>query len=269
MITRVGLVALVLVLGFFLLLSLLERSLLYPARYRPAPARVVMADGDRELAIEHEQGKTYAHFYPGRGVTAESPGPVVVYSHGNGELIEDYAGGFRPYHDMGVSVLLVEYRGCGNSDGKPTKTRIDADHVAFHDLAAALPEIDAARIVYHGRSMGGGILASLAQQRPPAALILESSYSSIKDYAARLLVPGFIVKDNFDVTATLEQYDGPLLICHSERDEVVPHAMSMKNLTARPDATVLSYDLGHNDPMPAEFYEAVEGFFREHGILEP
>ncbi|MEM8782182.1 MAG: alpha/beta hydrolase [Planctomycetota bacterium] len=269
---RVAGVALILIGVFVLFIGCAERSILYPSQYRPAPPPVNLPDTARQLTVEHEQGRTHAHLYLGAGVDAESPGPLVIYSHGNGEFIEDYfPTGLPGYGAMGISVLLVEYRGTGLSDGKPTKDGIHADHVAFFDLAASLPEVDPRRIVLHGRSMGGGIVASLAQERPGAALVLESTYSSIADFAARLFIPRFIVKDNWDVTETLRTYPGPVFMQHSERDEVIPFSMTEKNRAARPaelpPITFVSYDLGHNDPMPPAFFADVEAFFREHGVL--
>ena len=259
----------VVTLGWFLLLGCVERSLLYPARYLPAPDPLDLPPHARELSVEQDQGRTFAHLYLGQGVDADNPGPVVLYSHGNGELIENYADGLPGYRALGVSVMLIEYRGCGRSDGEPTKQRIDADHAAFYDLALTLPEIDPDRVVFHGRSMGGGIIASLTQRRTPAALVLESTYTNIKDFAAKLLVPGFIVKDNYDVTAALNSYTGPVMIVHSERDGTIPFDMSQTNLAARPDAAFHSYDLHHNDPMPSRFYADLADFLQEAGVLAP
>ena len=272
MLRRIAVVAAVLVGGCLMLLGCAERSILYPARFRETPDAVALPDFAREVSVEHGQGRTYGHLYLGKGVSAETPGPLVIYSHGNGELIEDYPMGFSGYRRLGVSVLLTEYRGVGRSDGKPSKKRIDADHVAFFDLAAALPEVDADRIVLHGRSMGGGIVASLVRSRKPAALVLESTYSSIKDCAWRLWVPGFMVKDDYDVAAALRVYDGPVFMSHSKRDEVIPYAMSEVNRAARPESlpgiVFVSYDLGHNDPTPSAFYEAVADFLREAEVLD-
>ncbi len=270
---RLGLLAVVVIGGWLLLLGCAERVLLYPARLRPAPAPLDLPDHARRLAVEHEDGETHAHLYLGDGVDAENPGPVVMFSHGNGDLIEDYVFGLPEYQGLGVSVLLVEYRGCGNADGKPTKPGILADHAAFYDLLLEQPDVDPDRIVFHGRSMGGGIVAELARQRPPAALVLESTYTSIKDYARRLLVPGFIVKDNYDVAETLRSFPGPVFMAHSPRDEVVPYRMSEKNRAARPaDLPAIDFlklNVTHNEPMPPVFFERVGAFLAENGLIEP
>ncbi|MEM1446493.1 MAG: alpha/beta hydrolase [Planctomycetota bacterium] len=258
---------------FVMFVSCAERAMLYPVRFRPAPPPANLPQYARELSVQHEEGATYAHLYLGQGVSVDNPAPLVIYSHGNGELIEDYAPlGLPGYRRMGVSVLMVEYRGVGRGEGTPNKTNIDADHIAFYDLAAALPEVDPERIILHGRSMGGGIVASLALERPGAAMVLESTYSSIEDFARRLLLPLFLVKDKYDVTATLRVYERPVFMVHSERDNTIPYVMSEKNRAARPaelPLTFVSYDVGHNDPMPPQFYADVEAFFREHGILPP
>ncbi len=159
------------------LILLLERSLLYPAQHMTPRPPVELPPGAERWWFEHAEGssdksegtQTAAHFYPGDGVDEARPGPVVLFAHGNAEFIEDYDEAFPMYRKLGVSVLLVEYRGCGHSTGKPTKTGITEDHVAFFDRLAADPRVDPARIVLHGRSMGGGIVAAVAEARPAAA----------------------------------------------------------------------------------------------------
>lgn len=258
---------LIVTLGWFIVLSALERSLLYPAQYRAALEPVALPGHARSLAVTHDQGKTYANLYLGDGVSPQNRGPIVLYAHGNGEFIEDYPQGLPGYRALGVSVLLIEYRGCGHSDGSPTKERIDADHAAFYDLATTLPEVDPDRIVFHGRSMGGGIVASLTEQRTPAALVLESAFTSVSDFAATMLVPGFMVKDNFDVTAALRRYAGPVMIIHSDIDGTIPFAMAQKNLAVRPDADFHNYGLHHNDSMPPQFYADLAVFLQNAGVL--
>ncbi len=244
-----------------------QRAMLYPAQFRPAVPALRLPERARVLSVTHEQGQTHAYFYLGLGVSPTQPGPAVLYSHGNAELIEDYAGGLPGWNIRGVSVLITEYRGCGNSDGNPTLDTITADHVAFYDLLAQQPEVDPDRIVLHGRSMGGGIVAELARQRPGAALILESTYTSIADFAKQLLVPSVFVKDNWDVTQTLRQYPGPVVLQLSPTDEIMPQWMLDKNRDASPQALILTYDVSHHAPMPDVFYEDAAQHLRQLGVL--
>ena len=261
---------------FFLsggLIMLLERSLLYPAQHMTPRPPVDLPEGAERWRYEHPGGDrtaTFAHFYPGEGVSAETPGPVVLFAHGNAEFIEDYEEAFPMYRASGLSVLLVEYRGCGHSAGKATKANLTEDHLAFFDRLAADPRVDASGIVLHGRSMGGGIAATVAAARPAAAaLILESTYTSIGDFARKLWIPPFLVRDNWNVTEALGVYPGPVMLVHSEIDEVIPHEMAVVNAAARPDAVVHTYRLSHLNPMPSQFFRDAEAFFRGCGVLPP
>ena len=255
------------------LIMLLERSLLYPAQHMKPRAPVDLPPGAERWWFEHpgEDGtKTAAHFYPGNGVDEQHPGPVVLFAHGNAEFIEDYEEAFPMYRKLGVSVLLVEYRGCGHSTGKATKDNLTADHLAFFDRLVTDPRVDPTKVVLHGRSMGGGIAATVAAARPAAAaLILESTYTSISRVAWSLWVPGFLIRDDWDVVEALGLYQGPVMIVHSEIDEVLDYDMGVQNAAARPDATFHTYRLSHLNPMPSQFFRDAEAFFREHGILPP
>src|SRR5688572_30832441 len=110
-------------------------------------------------------GPVEGWFLPAYGVAAGRPGPAVIFAHGNAEIIDPYALELEPYRRMGVSVLLPEFRGYGRSGGEPSEEGITDDFVAFHDLLAARPDVDPSRIVFHGRSLGGGVVCALAARR--------------------------------------------------------------------------------------------------------
>jgi hypothetical protein len=233
------------------------------------PAAVTYPDNGQRLWISHDQGRTPGDFFLGDGVDAEHPGPLVIFAHGNGDLIEDYTGGLRGYTRRGISVLMVEYRGCGSADGKPSKKNITEDFLAFYDLMVTRPEVDPDAIIFHGRSMGGGMVAALALERRPAALVLESTYTSIMDFAQRMLVPSFLIKDKWDVITTLRQYDGPVVISHAETDPIIPYAMAEINRAAAPGHHFNLSTLGHNEPMPDTFFGDVVDFLQQRGVVVP
>ena len=262
-----ALVALVLLAAVGLLL--VQRSILYPCRFRKVPAGHTLPPHAQRLWITHDQGRTPADYFPASGASAETPAPLVLFAHGNGDLIEDYADGLPGYTDRGVSVLLVEYRGCGSADGAPTMTRILDDHLAFAELITQRPEVDADAIVYHGRSMGGGIVAEMTRRRPPAALVLESTYTGITDFARRMAVPAFMVLDPWDVTGPLRWYAAagrPVLISHARGDTVIPWSMSQTNRAAAPGHRFWESDRSHVQPMPDTFFADVVTWLREHAV---
>jgi fermentation-respiration switch protein FrsA (DUF1100 family) len=248
------------------LLWSLQRRLIFPRHLvRPDPRAGEGIAGLERLHV----GETEGWLLPGDGVSADRPGPAVLFAHGNGELIDHWPAELEPYRRLGVSVLLAEYRGYGRSGGEPSEEGITEDYVAFYELLAARPEIDPARLVFHGRSLGGGVVCALAARRPPAALVLQSTFTSIADLARAFGVPRFLVRDPFDNLAVLPQLDRPVLIVHGTRDDVIPfsHAEALAKAARRP--TRVSYDCRHNDcpPDPVRFWEDVRSFLEGQGVL--
>jgi hypothetical protein len=266
---RVG-VAAALLAGAVLLMFSIQRLFVFP-RYMIKPPDNPSAgiEGLERLSISTADGPVDVWFLAGRGVTPDAPGPAVLFGHGNGELIDEWAANLEPYRRMGVSLILPEYRGYGRSAGSPSQEAITADLVAAHDMLRARPEVDAGRIVYHGRSLGGGAVCALATQRQPAALILQSTFTSIRDMARRYFFPGFLVRDPFDNVGTIQHLNLPILILHGTRDEVVPFGHAERLQAAAPRATLIAYGADHNDWPPGgeAYWRDIAQFLREAGIL--
>jgi fermentation-respiration switch protein FrsA (DUF1100 family) len=250
----------ILIVVFVGLLWAIQRRLVFP-RHMVQPER---GAGDGIEGLERLRlGEVEAWFLPGDGSGAQRPAPAVIFAHGNAELIDPYARELEPYRRMGVSVLLPEFRGYGRSGGEPSQEGITGDFVRFYDLLAARPDVDRSRIVFHGRSLGGGVVCALAAERPPAALILLSTFTSVADMAyASFFVPRFLVKDPFDNLAVLEKLDRPVLIVHGRRDDVVPYAHAERLARVAPRATRVSYDCAHNDcpPDARAYWDDVRSF---------
>lgn len=197
--------------------------------------------------IKTEQGNVEGWILKGEGVDEKQPGPAVMMAHGNRELIDYYLDRAKTYCKMGYTVLLGEYRGYGRSTGSPTRERIASDFTKFYDYLASLPFVDSKRIIFHGRSLGGSVLSELSRKRSAAAIIVESSFTSIKDITG---APDFLISDKYDTVSALSVYKGPVLIIHGIRDNVVSvkYAREMKNRT--PQAKLILYDFGHSDGPP-------------------
>lgn len=247
----------------------LQRFLLYPGRAIGAPADSPTVSHLERLFVESSEGRVEGWFIPGAGAAPESPRPLVIFAHGNGELIDDWPIALRPYRAMGVSLLLAEYRGYGRSAGSPSQRAITEDFIAFRDQVAARPDVDAARIVYHGRSLGGGAVCALAAVRPPRALILQSTFTSIRSMARRYLLPGFLVLDPFDNDRVLATLDVPVFIAHGRSDDMIPPSHAEALAAAARRSTLVWYDCKHNDFPPDwdAFFGDVEAFLRGAGVL--
>jgi len=248
----------------------LSRMMLFP-RFACLPVRNPGAgvEGLERLWIDTEAGSVEAWYLPAPGASADSPAPAVIFAHGNAELIEYWPEMLEPYRRMGVSLLLPEYRGYGRSAGTPTERGIVDDFRRFREMLVDRPEVDAERLVYHGRSLGGGAVAQLAAQHPPAALVLQSTFTSVADVARRWLVPRALLPDPFDTLLVVSSLDVPVLVVHGRRDTLIPPAHAERLVKAAKNARLVLYDADHNDCPPewGPFWDEVRSFLKEAGLL--
>jgi uncharacterized protein len=240
----------------------LQTMLAFP--YIPTSAQIpeaVHAFGGEVIWLDAEGERVEAWFMPARQA---GPAPLIINTHGNGELIDQWAERVGPLRDAGFGVLLVEYPGYGRSGGKPSDDSITATMLAAYDWAASDPRVDPRRIVAHGRSMGGGAAGQLAKRRPLAAVVLESAYTSLAAMVRAHGIPDFLVATRLDTLRALADYRGPLLILHGERDMVIPVSHARAMAAAYPRARLVIQNCGHNDCAPQ--WELVLGFLAENGV---
>lgn len=248
-----------------------QRSLIYPGRAIDVAGQPPHIPDMVPLRLDTGLGKVEAWFLPATGMDAGQKGPVVLFFHGNGEVIDflpEEAGDFRA---MGMGVLLVEYPGYGRSGGSPSEESITAAAVAAYDAVIGQKGVDPGRVVAFGRSLGGGAACALSRQRPLAAIILQSPFTSLRPFARRMLLPGFLARDVFDNRAALAAYGGPVLILHGIHDDIIPVAHGRELARAARRGRLVELACAHNDCPPdrGEFLGIVDGFFRDEGILEP
>lgn len=254
-------VVIAIIAGYWLLLFLAQRSLLFPApTLAGAPARPADA---QSIWLPTASGPVEAWYLPAYGVRP-GPTPLILFAHGNGELIDYWPGEFEQPRRWGHAVLLLEYPGYGRSAGAPTQATITQAALAAFDWARTRPELDSARIVAYGRSLGTGAVCALLGQRPVAGLILEAPFTSVRAFASRYGAPGFLVRDPFDNRARLAGYRGPLLILHGAEDPIIPPGHSRALAGVAPQAELHFLPCGHNDCPRA--WDLVGAFLRRHGL---
>ena len=225
-----------------------QDKLLFPADMAPTPYPGEKYDLSTIVFKRHiDEGDVVGWLVPAAGALAAKPAPLVIFCHGNAEIIDDQARMIVGYQQLGFAVLLPEYRGYGRSAGTPSERGIVEDAVWFFDQAIERPEIDAGRIVIHGRSLGGGVAAGLADQRRPSALVLESTFTSAAAMARTYFAPGFLVKNPFHVDDVLRTLDVPTLVMHGSRDDIIPVAHGRMLKTLGDHVTYIEFDCRHND----------------------
>jgi fermentation-respiration switch protein FrsA (DUF1100 family) len=248
---------------------LLQRAIIFPIRAIPLPR--APPPGGETWWLETANGAVEARFLPGLRASAERPAPLVVFTHGNGELIDYWVADMAPYQQAGFNVLLPEYRGYGRSAGRPSQKGIVSDSLAFLSRAQARPEVDPDRLVFHGRSLGGGVACALAAVRAPSALVLQSTFSSLALMAWQSMgVPRLLVRDPFDNASVVSDLDVPLLVIHGRHDEVIPYAQGQALAAASRNGRLVTREYGHNDlPMDSGFWQEVLAFLGESGLRQP
>jgi len=240
----------------------LQRMVLFPRYMIPSDQQLKPKGYVTVLTIDTEEGPVEAWFMPAEQASATNPCPLLIFAHGNCELIDQWQYEMEAYRQRGINVLLPEYRGYGRSAGSPSQEKITRDFVQFHDLISQREDVDSSRIIFHGRSVGGGVVASLATQRRPAAMILQSTFTSVPAIARRYLILPLFIRDKFDVKAAVANYDGPLLVMHGDVDEIISVSHARKLHEAAPNSTLIIYKgIDHNTLPPEEqYWQDIEDF---------
>ena len=253
--------------------SRLERQLLFvPERsFRGTPEHVGLAFED---IFPVAPGGVKLH---GWHITGKSTKVAWLIFHGNGGNIsvrlDQYAEINRRY---GASVVAIDYRGYGRSEGVPSETGFYADALAAYELACELHP--GKQIVVFGRSMGGAVAAQLATVTSPAVLVLEATFSSVLDMTrelapwTRFLPMGLLLKTRFDTVGYVSNSTVPKLIFHGDSDRTVPHTNSARIFAAAcPQKKLHLIPGGDHDGLdlvdPAGYHGILREFLAEHGAL--
>jgi hypothetical protein len=153
---------------------------------------------------------------------------VVLFFHGNAGNISHRLDSIGIFHKLGLDTLIIDYRGYGRSTGKTNEQGTYLDAEAAWSYLINDRGIPADRIIVFGRSLGGAIGAWLGAQHTPAAMIIESSFTSGVDMARRLypfLPVRLITRLRYPVAEYASRLDCPVLVVHSRNDEIIPFEM--------------------------------------------
>lgn len=176
---------------------------------------------------------------------------VLLFCHGNAGNMSHRLDSIRLFHDLGLSVLIFDYRGYGRSSGSPTEQGTYLDVDAAWDYLVEKRRILPTQIILFGRSLGAAIAADLASRQDAAAVILESAFTSVPDIAATLypwLPVRWLSRFRYDTLKKLAAIHSPLLIVHSRDDEIIPFANGERLLAAANEPKqLLKLRGGHND----------------------
>ena len=219
-----------------------------------------------DVFLETEDGvRIHSYFLP-----APEASRAILFFHGNAGNASHRLPNAAGLRARGAHVLLADYRGYGRSQGRPSEAGAYADaraNLAYLRSERGIPE---ERIVLFGRSLGGAVAVDLAQDRPLAGVILESTFSSVAD-VARSLFGGWVApltRGRFDSRVKIQNLRSPLLFLHGDRDRTVPIEFGQRLFAAAPGRKEFETlpGAGHNDTVALggeAYFERIGRFLDE------
>ena len=196
----------------------------------------------------------------------DDPIATVLYLHGNAGNVSHRAPLMRYLNEgQRLQIFVFDYRGYGKSEGLPTVPLVIQDAMAARQQLAQLANIDEERIVLMGRSLGGAISIQLAAETPCRALIIESTFASLKSVAEHHFprLAWLVPNDKLNSSSAISKHQGPLLHSHGDSDTVIPYNQSTILFQAanQPKTFVRIRGADHNHRQSPEYYRTLRRFF--------
>jgi hypothetical protein len=237
-----------------------EKLIFYPQKGITAAAAGRYAAAEVRL----DQGGITLHGWLVQKTTP--PKNLLIYYGGNAEEVSLNLGELdRLPVD---ALLLMNYRGYGLSEGRPSEADLVNDALWLLDTIVARLGVPADRVLLMGRSLGTGVAVQVAARRPVAGLILVTPFDSLVSVARRhypFLPAGRLLRHRFDSRRLAPEMIQPALILVAGADEIIPNACSKRLVEAwGGDAAVVTLpSAGHNDIHLAPRYWVAIGDFVE------
>ena len=191
----------------------------------------------------------------------------MLFAHGNAGNLSYRADFLKMLHDrMHVAAMIFDYRGYGRSAGSPSDAGVLANARAARAWLAGRTKVRESQLVVMGESLGGAVAVDLAAHGGARGLVLDSTFNCLADVAAwhyPWLPTRTLLGHRLDSAAKIGSYHGPLLEFHGDHDRVVPIQFGRRLFAAAnaPKQFVIMPGIGHNDPRPPKYFQALDAFF--------
>lgn len=236
-------------------LYLAQRSMLYPApqTFRTSPVAAGYPEAEEHVLDTADGEKVIAWHVPPRDGR-----PVILFLHGNGEVLAWRVPRFRAITADGTGLVALSFRGYAGSSGSPTEAGLFNDADAAYAFAAS--RYPPQRIAVWGFSLGTGPATALAVKQKIGKLILEAPYTSTVDIASRVfpfLPVQWLMRDRYHSDRRIGSVTAPLLIMHGERDQVIGIAFGER-----------LYNLARDPKRMVRFPKGIHEDLDDHGAIE-
>ena len=228
------------------------------------------------LWIPTPDGQTlHGVLIPSKGRRADI---TLIYFHGQSANIGTAWGRMEYLYPLGYTLVIVDPRSWGLSTGEPSEAGLQIDVRSVHDFLAQRSDVGLAGLVYYGRSLGGALAIDLATADPPAALITESTFTSIaalvRDAAYGDLPGSFVAASKWDSLAKISRIASPYLALHGTSDFFVQPSYSQQLTAAHVGVTRLILVPGADhtnlpETMGLDFYRQELASFIEAALPAP
>ncbi|OGW29390.1 MAG: hypothetical protein A2X59_11150 [Nitrospirae bacterium GWC2_42_7] len=220
-----------------------------------------------EITLKTKDGINISAWY----IPAENERGVLLFCHGNAGNISHRLDSIRIFHDLGLSVLIFDYRGYGKSEGSPTEKGTYVDAETAWDHLVNVKNVKPEKIIIFGRSLGSAVAAETALKHKAGALIIESGFTSVPALGSRFfpyLPVRLISRYHYSTIEKVGKIDIPKLFVHSPADEIIPfdHGLALYKKAKEPKE-FLGITGGHNEGflISGERYtDGLDAFITKH-----
>ena len=243
--------------GWGLILYLMQSTFLY------SPVREVTYTPD-ELGLDFEQvafksddGLQLSGWY----IPVENSELTVLFCHGNGGNMMHRLDSINILYNLGLNCFIFDYRGYGNSEGKPSEEGTYLDVMAAYKWLTEEKKVSPANIIIFGRSLGGSIAAQLASKVEAMSLIIESTFTSYADIGKKFypyMPVRWFARFSYKTIDYVKDVHCPVMMIYSRNDEVVPFEFGLELYEAANEPKEFVEIFGsHNDGflVSAEIYK--------------
>jgi fermentation-respiration switch protein FrsA (DUF1100 family) len=252
-----------------LMMMLFETRLVYPIPPVNASGWHPTSFKYEDVSFESADG-TKLH---GWFVAHPDPKRAILYCHGNGADVSSL-GQFATMlgKSLHASVLVFDYRGYGQSQGRPTETGCIADGDSAQHWLADRMHIRPNEVVLIGHSLGSAVAIALAADNGASALIIENAFPTMTDVAAwhyPWLPVRWVMANQYDNLSRIRKYGGPLFQSHGTRDEFIPLSFARKLFDSAPSLRKRWLELPgskHNSALPRGYYDELTAFLDENSL---
>jgi dipeptidyl aminopeptidase/acylaminoacyl peptidase len=220
-----------------------------PRQYLPDPTQRGLPDA-RLVAVETSDGVTLRGWYLPPRPAPQATAPGLLWFPGNAETVASLAPLIRELRPPGIGMLILDYRGYGESSGTASEAGLYRDAEAGWAFLASQPGIDRSRIAVYGRSLGTVAALHVATVRQVRVVVLHAPFTSARDLARRhyWYLPRAILRLRLDNLERARRLRAPLLVIHGTADGIVPFAMGRAIAEAGHARELVAVTgAGHND----------------------